>query len=372
VLLVALDVWIRAARLTGTRRPSRAAMREVREARWTPKRMAAAGGALLSFYITYLSYRNLKGTLPLLRPGELFDRQLAEIDRDLFAGNDPAELLHGLLGTGGLPTHVLSTFYAAFIVFLPLCMGLALVFSRDLSTSLFFVTALSLNWLFGIASYFLLPALGPVYADPGVFADLPYSEVTRLQEMLRDHRIAYLRNPDVGTPQAIAAFASLHIAMSVTPLAAAYMLGPGPPGQGGAVGLAGHHRRRDDLPRLALRRRRHRGRRDRAAVTGAGAPADQLRRARRAGRSGPRPRARGPGRLTASAAQPPGLGGQPDERGHHGQEHARRRRGRQVHRDAERGEERDGRRLRRERARARQRTTAAHAVPASSRELKRT
>jgi hypothetical protein len=228
VLLVALDVWIRAARLTGTRRPSRATLREVREARWTPKRMAAAGGALLSFYVTYLSYRNLKGTLPLLRPGELFDRQLAAIDRDLFAGNDPAELLHGLLGTGGLPTHVLSTFYAAFIVFLPLCMGLALVFSRDLSTSLFFVTALSLNWLFGIASYFLLPALGPVYADPGVFADLPYSEVTRLQEMLRDHRIAYLRNPDVGTPQAIAAFASLHIAMSVTPLAAAYMLGLGP------------------------------------------------------------------------------------------------------------------------------------------------
>jgi hypothetical protein len=116
-----------------------------------------------------------QGHAPPPAAGELFDRQLAAIDRDLFAGNDPAELLHGLLGTGGLPTHVLSTFYAAFIVFLPLCMGLALVFSRDLSTSLFFVTALSLNWLFGIASYFLLPALGPVYADPGAFASLPYS-----------------------------------------------------------------------------------------------------------------------------------------------------------------------------------------------------
>jgi hypothetical protein len=226
VLLVCLDVAIRAARATGPRRPSRAAMRAVRQARWTPRRMVVAGGALLSFYVTYLSYRNLKGTLPLLRD-DLFDRQLAALDRDLFLGHDPADLLHGLLGTGGLPTHVLSTFYAVFIIFLPLCLGLALVFSPDLPTSLFFTTALSLNWLLGIGSYFLLPALGPVYADPGAFAALPYSEVTRLQEMLLDHRVAYLRDPDNGTPQAIAAFASLHIAMSVTPLVAAYLLGLG-------------------------------------------------------------------------------------------------------------------------------------------------
>jgi membrane-associated phospholipid phosphatase len=45
--------------------------------------------------------------------------------------------------------------------------------------------------------------------------------------MLLDHRVAYLRDPDNGTPQAIAAFASLHIAMSVTPLVAAYLLGLG-------------------------------------------------------------------------------------------------------------------------------------------------
>jgi hypothetical protein len=228
VLLVVLDVVIRAGQATGTRRPSRAAMRAVRASRWTPARMAAGGGALLSFYITYLAYRNLKGSLPLLRPGVLFDRELAELDRSLFLGSDPAALLHGLLGTGGLPTHVLSTFYAAFIIFLPLCMGCALVFSRDLSTSLFFVTALSLNWLLGIGSYYLLPALGPIYADPQAFAALPYSEVTRLQEMLLDHRVAFLRDPDSGTPQAIAAFASLHIAMSVTPLLTAHLLNLGP------------------------------------------------------------------------------------------------------------------------------------------------
>jgi membrane-associated phospholipid phosphatase len=225
-LLVWLDIAIRAARATGTRRPSRAAMREVRRRRWTRERMLAAAGALLSFYVSYLAYRNLKAVLPFLRPGELFDRELAEVDRLLFAGNDPAALLHGLLGIG-LPTHVLSTIYAAFIVFLPLSLAVALVFSPDLPTSLFFATALSLNWLIGAGSYFLLPALGPVYADPGAFASLPYSEVTRLQQMLLDDRIGFLRDPETGTPQAIAAFASLHIAMSFTSLVAAHLLGLG-------------------------------------------------------------------------------------------------------------------------------------------------
>jgi hypothetical protein len=228
MLLVVLDVAIRAARATGTRRPTREAMAAVRRQRWTPYRMLAAGGALVSFYVTYLSYRNLKGTLPLLRPGVLFDQELAAIDRDLFGGNDPAELLHQLLGTGVVPAHVLSTVYAAFIVFLPLCMGLALVFAPDLPTSLFFVTALSINWVLGIATYYALPALGPIYADPGMFAALPHTQVTGLQEILLEHRTLYLRDPNAGTPQAIAAFASLHIAMSVTPLLAAYLLGLGP------------------------------------------------------------------------------------------------------------------------------------------------
>ena len=65
-----------------------------------------------------MAYRNLKSVVPLLRPGELFDRQLADLDRALFAGNDPAALMHSVLGTG-LSTHVLSAAYAAFIVFLP-------------------------------------------------------------------------------------------------------------------------------------------------------------------------------------------------------------------------------------------------------------
>jgi hypothetical protein len=173
-----------------------------------------------------MAYRNLKSVVPLLRPGDLFDRQLADLDRDLFGGNDPAQLMHDVLGWW-LPTHVLSTAYVAFIVFLPLTIGVALVFSQNLRAGLFYTTAQSINWVLGAASYFLLPSLGPIYADPGAFASLPASEVTRLQGVLLDQRLDFLRDPGGSTPQSIAAFASLHISMSFTALLAAYLLGMG-------------------------------------------------------------------------------------------------------------------------------------------------
>jgi len=225
-LMVGLDIALRAGRRTGTLRPSRTAMRKVRRERWTAGRALAVGGALIGFYVTYMAYRNLKAIVPLLRPGELFDRQLADLDRSLFFGHDPAALLHSALGTGVM-TQVLSAFYVAFIVFLPLSLAVALVFSRRLQAGLYYATALSINWILGAASYFLLPSLGPIYAEPGDFAHLPASEVTRLQGVLLDQRVAFLADPTVATPQSIAAFASLHISMSLTAALAAHLLGLG-------------------------------------------------------------------------------------------------------------------------------------------------
>jgi hypothetical protein len=225
-VLVALDIVVRAARRTGTHRPSRAAMAAIRQERWTPRRAIAAATALVSFYVSYMAYRNLKAIVPLLRPDDIFDRELADLDRSLFAGHDPADLLHSLLGVG-VPTHILSTGYAAFIVFLPLSLAVALVFSRDIRAGLFYATALSVNWVLGAASYFLLPSLGPIYYEPQAFSQLPHSEVTRLQDMLLDQRVEFLVHPTTATPQSIAAFASLHISMSLTAALAAHLLGLG-------------------------------------------------------------------------------------------------------------------------------------------------
>jgi membrane-associated phospholipid phosphatase len=222
-VLVGLDIALRAE---GPFPPTLEAMRRVRRERWTASRGLAVGAAILGFYLTYAAYRNLKSIVPLLRPGDLFDRQLADLDRDMFLGHDPARLLHDALGTG-ISTHLLSSAYVAFIVFLPLTIGLSLVFARDLRAGLFYTTAQSVNWLLGAASYFLLPSLGPIYAEPGLFGALPYSEVTRLQGVLLDQRLEFLRDPAASTPQSIAAFASLHISMSFTAAVAAHLLGAG-------------------------------------------------------------------------------------------------------------------------------------------------
>jgi len=224
--LVALDVVVRGARRSGRRWPSLAAMRSVRQERWTAHRGLLVASALISFYITYLAYRNLKSVVPLLRPGELFDRQLAEVDRSLFGGNDPAVLLHDVLGTG-VQAHFMSGAYMLFFAFIPGTLAFALVFSRDLQAGVFYVTAQSLNWLLGAASYFLLPSLGPVYAEPGVFSNLPASTVTQLQELLMDQRLDFIRDPVAGSAQSIAAFSSLHISIFFTGVLAAHLLGLG-------------------------------------------------------------------------------------------------------------------------------------------------
>jgi membrane-associated phospholipid phosphatase len=225
-LLVGLDIFLRARKLTGTRWPSRAAMGAVRRERWTPFRIGAVALAIVAFYASYLAYRNLKSVVPLLRPEDLFDAQLADIDRVMFLGNDPATLLHSLFGTG-ISAHVISALYIAFIVFLPLSLGVALVFAERLKASLFYAAALGLNWIIGAATYLLVPALGPIYFYPQWFSDLPHTETTRLQDLLMSDRVAFLADPATGTPQAIAAFVSLHIAMSFTALAAAYLFGAG-------------------------------------------------------------------------------------------------------------------------------------------------
>ena len=222
-VLVVLDVVVRAGRRSGRLRPSWASIQRVRRERWTLGRGLAVGGALVSFYVTYLAYRNLKSVVPLLRPGELFDRQLADLDRVLFGGHDPAGLLHVLLGTG-VAAHVLSAGYMLFFLFIPATLAVGLVFSRDLQAGLFYTTAQSINWLLGAGSYFLLPSLGPVYAEPAAFANLPVSGVTQLQGILLDQRVEFLRDPAAGTAQSIAAFASLHVSVFFTGVLAAHLL----------------------------------------------------------------------------------------------------------------------------------------------------
>jgi hypothetical protein len=223
-VLIAADVLVRASRRTGRVLPAMADVARVRRERWTAGRSVAVMTALISFYLTYLAYRNLKSVVPLIRPGDLFDAPLADLDRSLFLGHDPAVIMHTVLGTG-FATEALSLVYGLFFLYIPATLALALVFSPNLQAGLFYATAQSLNWLLGAASYFLLPALGPVYADPAEFASLASTSVTNLQQILLDQRVDFLSDPATGTAQSIAAFSSLHISIFFTGALAAHVLG---------------------------------------------------------------------------------------------------------------------------------------------------
>ena len=145
--------------------------------------------------------------------------------------------------------------------------------------------------MLGAASYFLLPSLGPIYYEPKAFSHLPHSEVTRLQDMLLDQRVEFLIHPTTATPQSIAAFASLHISMSLTAVLAAHLLGLGKRLKIGLWIWLAHDHARHRLLRLALLPRRPRRHRDRG-------------RGARASRGCSRASTCAPLRVTPRSAQP--------------------------------------------------------------------
>lgn len=202
----------------------RGVLSEVVRERWNLRRTVLVAVGLASFYATYVSYRNLKGALPFVRE-RLYDGALLDLDHALALGNDPSTVLHDVLGTG-VAAYVLSGVYLLFLAFVPLSLGAALVWARTARVGAFYVTALSLNWLLGAASYYLVPSLGPVFVRPELFADLPRTGVTALQESLLETRLDVLASPDTAeTIQGIAGFASLHVSIVFTGLLVAYRLG---------------------------------------------------------------------------------------------------------------------------------------------------
>jgi len=179
------------------------------EERWWGRRGLVVIAALLAFYVTYISYRNLKSFLPFVTDAN-FDGELLSAERSIFFGNDPARMLHDLLGTGFV-AEFLSAVYLAFLTFVPISLAVALIWSNRVKVGITYVSALSICWILGAMSYYVIPALGPVFAEPGLFASLPDTGVSRLQETLLDHRREVLADPlATNAVQSIAAFASLH------------------------------------------------------------------------------------------------------------------------------------------------------------------
>jgi hypothetical protein len=186
----------------------------VRE-RWDGAHLRFALLGLGAWYLTYASFRNLKSYVPFVNQ-HLWDSVLSDLDRFLWFGHDPAVVLHHLLGTGAA-AHVLSFVYIAWIVFVPASLVVALVWSRDAQAGAWYVTAVAVDWVLGVATYYAVPTLGPVYATPGHFTALSRTDVTGLQETMMQQRHEVLVNPmTTDALQTIAAFASLHVGICVT------------------------------------------------------------------------------------------------------------------------------------------------------------
>jgi len=213
VLFFAAGIIPQAIRRSGWRHAPKTIRMIVRE-EWTWGRVGNIATGLVSFYICYVSYRNLKSYLPLIHD-RLYDHDLLQLDHFLMFGNNPAPVLHDWLGTD-FAAQALATSYLAYLPLIPLTLGLVLTWSRNVSLGAWYATALSLNWVLGTISYYLLPTLGPAFFQPSMFASLPDSGVSALQSSLFKNAAAFKADPGGPDIFGIAGFASLHVSVVVT------------------------------------------------------------------------------------------------------------------------------------------------------------
>ena len=186
----------------------------VRE-RWTRSHVIFSVSGLAAWYVCYAAFRNLKSYVPFVHE-EIFDKSFARIDRAIWLGHDPASVLHAWFGTGWA-AEFFSAVYVIWIVLIPVSLAIALVWTRHPAAGSWFVTAVAVDWVLGVATYYALPTLGPIYSSPSHFSALRHTYATTLeQDLLRD-RLAVLGDPTAThAVQTIAAFPSLHVGIMVT------------------------------------------------------------------------------------------------------------------------------------------------------------
>ncbi|KQY50234.1 MULTISPECIES: phosphatase PAP2 family protein [unclassified Nocardioides] len=182
---------------------------------WNRERLTLVVLGLVCFYITYVSYRNLKSFLPqVLGVDYKFDRPLHLLDKAIFFGHEPATVLHAVLGTN-YSAHVLSTIYLWFLPMVPLVLTAWLIWSKNLSYGYWFATSQCLAWSLGTASYYLLPTLGPGFEYRFLYTDLSPTGASQLMEALSYGRVGVYWGGRVDAVQSVAGFASLHCAITL-------------------------------------------------------------------------------------------------------------------------------------------------------------
>ena len=189
-------------------------VRKVIQNDWTWARFSYIALGLLAFYTCYVSYRNLKSYLPELRPPS-YDLELEKLDHWLFFGNYPSDILHSLLGSG-VVAQVIAAIYVSYLMLIPITLGAYLVLNRDVSVGAWYATALSLNWVLGTISYYILPTVGPAFAFPTRFEEIDGTPASELQRSLFRSGRDFIENDQSSSIYGIAGFASLHVSVVFT------------------------------------------------------------------------------------------------------------------------------------------------------------
>ena len=233
---------------------------------WTRDRITLVVLGLICFYVTYVSYRNLKNFLPFVarRQGQRGRLRAAQVRPVAALRQRPGGAAARRCWAPTVSAHVLSWVYLIFLPMVPISVTIWLVWSRNVSFGYWFVTAQCICWTLGTASYYMIPTLGPNFAFPWLYRDLDTTGVTALQDALYSGA-AETCCPTVRRAGCSRWPASRPCTSRVTLLMAlvgAVHRAP-PAHQDRAVGLHGHHGARHDVLRLALHRRRHRRRPDR-------------------------------------------------------------------------------------------------------------
>lgn len=187
---------------------------------WSLSRVGHVATGMLAFYICYVSYRNLKSYLPELRQDAsgaqvLYDTEMLRLDHWLFFGNRPPQVLHDLLGTT-ITAQVLAILYVLYLPIVPITVGAVLVLVRDRTVGAWYATAVSLNWVLGVVSYYLIPTLGPAFVQPASYEDLSTNGASALQQSLFVSATRFYDDPGGGAIYGIAGFASLHVSVVFT------------------------------------------------------------------------------------------------------------------------------------------------------------
>lgn len=189
-------------------------VRERLRTHWTRDRWVLVGLGMVCFYLTYVSYRNLKSFLPFVMGPKKYDRELHMVDQWLFFGNEPAVVLHSFLGFEWV-SHFLSIVYMTYLPLVVIFVAAWLVWSRNISYGYWFVTSQCLAWSLGTASYYMLPTLGPGFEFPWLYDSIAPTGATSLMDALFYGRFNVLYADLEGAINSVAGFASLHTAITL-------------------------------------------------------------------------------------------------------------------------------------------------------------